>query len=221
MRWWITMAMTAAMMAAWQPAAAEDFSGNDLRDLRIGLAVSALPASGYVDFACADDAGQKLSGWSDWHNCPVGTDGLRALRFGYDPATSRDGTIVAGHPAILTALIDNAGTIAGLKIDTDPKARLYLRKKAFLFGPQVKSRYGADGWTCTEAQPQSGEEPVGGVYLKEKCTKTAEGRALLVERSLFRQAGADEKDFTDETRVTILRAPATSNVQGSHVPAAR
>jgi hypothetical protein len=55
MRWWITMAMTAAMLAGWRPAAAEDFSGNDLRDLRIGLAVTALPASGYVGFACADD----------------------------------------------------------------------------------------------------------------------------------------------------------------------
>ena len=39
------MAMTAAMLAGWRPAAAEDFSGNDLRDLRIGLAVTALPAS--------------------------------------------------------------------------------------------------------------------------------------------------------------------------------
>ena len=119
-------------------------------------------------------------------------------------------------------VIDDAGTIAGLKIETDPKARLYLRKKAFLFGPQVKSRYGADGWSCTEAKPQSGEEPVGGVFLREKCTKTAQGRALLIERSLFRKAGADEKDFTDETRVTILRAPArtTSNLQDSNTPAA-
>jgi hypothetical protein len=135
-------------------------------------------------------------------------DDLRAIRFGYDPTTSRDGTVVAGHPAILTALIDNTGTVAGLKIETDPKARLYLRKKAFLFGPQVKARYGLDGWACTQAQPEAGEQPVGGVYVKERCTKTIQGRALVIERNLFRQAGQDEKSFVDETRVTILRAPS-------------
>jgi hypothetical protein len=198
--------LTALQQAAAQDFSGNDFSGNDLRDIRIGLAVADLPATGYADFACAGDTNLKLSGWSDWRNCPAGTDELRAVRFGYDPATSRDGTIVAGHPAVLTALIDKAGTIAGLKIETDPKARLYLRKKAFLFGPQVKARYGADGWACTQAQPDAGEQPVGGVFVKERCTKTIQGRALVVERSLFRQAGQDEKNFVDETRVTILRA---------------
>lgn len=186
--------------------AAQEFSGNDLRDIRIGGAVADLPSTGYVGFACAADVSLKPSGWSEWRNCPPGADGLRALQFGYDPATSRDGTVVAGHPVILTALIDNAGAIAGLKIDTDPKARLYLRKKAFLFGPQVKARYGSEGWACTQTQPDAGEQPVGGVYLKERCEKTIRGRALLVERNLFRKAGQDEKNFVDATHVTIIRA---------------
>jgi len=194
------------LLATLQQAAAQDFSGNDLRDIKVGMAVSDLPSAGYVYFACAADTTHKLSGWSDWRDCSPGADQLHALRFGFDPATSRDGTVVAGHPAILTALIDNAGTVAGLKIDTDPKARLYLRKKAFLFGPQVKARYGMDGWTCAQAQPEATEQPVGGVFVKEKCTKTIDGRALAIERSLFHQAGQDEKNFVDETRVTILRA---------------
>jgi hypothetical protein len=199
---------TGGVLVAAQ-AIAQDSYGNDLRDIRIGIAVSDLPAAGYADFSCAAGA-IKLSGWSDWRNCPAGADGLRALRFGYDPATSRDGTIVAGHPAILTALIDDAGTVAGLKIETDPKARLYVRKKAFLFGLQVQARYGSDGWSCTQAPPQAGEEPVGGVYVKERCTKTVQGRAVVIERNLFRPAGKDEKSFVDETRVTILRAHAES-----------
>ena len=208
MRAWARLAMMAGgvLLAVLQQAAAQDFSGNDLRDIRIGIAVADLPSEGYADFSCPAGADTKLSGWSDWRDCPAGADGLRALRFGYDPATSRNGTVVAGHPAILTALIDNAGTVAGLKIETDPKARLYLRKKAFLFGPQVKARYGADGWGCTQAQLQAGEEPVGGIYVKERCRKTIDGRALLIERNLFRQTGQDEKSFVDETRVTILRA---------------
>jgi hypothetical protein len=208
MRPWSKFLLVAAglLLATLQQAAAEDLTGNDLRDIRIGIAVTDLPSAGYSDFSCAADADRKISGWPGWRDCPAGADELRAIRFGFDPATSRDGTVVAGHPAVLTALIDNAGTVAGLKIETDPKARLYLRKKAFLFGPQVKARYGADGWACTQAQPEAGEQPVGGVYLKERCTKTIEGRALVIERSLFRKAGEDEKSFVDETRVTILRS---------------
>lgn len=195
-----------SLLLPLQHAAAEDSSGNDLRDIRIGMAVAGLPSAGYTGFACVADPSRKLSGWSDWRDCPQGADQLRALHFGYDPATSRDGTVVAGHPAILTLLIDEAGTVAGLKIETDPKARLYLHKKAFLFGSQVKARYGADGWSCTKGQPEAGEQPVGGVYLRERCTKTIDGRALVIERNLFRQAGQDERNFVDETRVTILRA---------------
>jgi hypothetical protein len=208
MKRWTRFAMVTAgvLLATLQQAAAEDFTGNDLRDIRVGIAVNDLPSTGYADFSCAADAGPKISGWSDWRNCPAGADELRAIRFGFDPATSRDGTVVAGHPAVLTALIDNAGTLAGLKIDTDPKARLFLRKKAFLLGAQVKARYGADGWACTQGRPEAGEQPVGGVYLKERCAKTIEGRALVIERSLFRKAGEDEKSFVDETRVTILRS---------------
>src|SRR6266540_2112918 len=116
MRRWIRLAVAAggALLAALQQAAAQDALGNDLRNIRIGIAVADLPSAGYVDFSCAVDTDRKLSGWSDWRDCPAGADGLRALRFGYDPATSRNGTVVAGHPVILTALIDNAGTVAGL-----------------------------------------------------------------------------------------------------------
>lgn len=215
MRFWMRTVLPAVfLLAALQQAPAQDYSGNDLRDIKIGGKVADLPAAGYVDFSCPTDANAKPAGWSAWRDCPAGPDGLHALHFGFDPATSRDGTIVAGHPVVLTALIDNDGIVAGLKIDTDPKSRLYLRKKAFLFGPQVKARYGSDGWACTQSDLAAGEEPVGGVHVKEKCTKTTQGRALTIERNLFRKAGQDEKNFVDETRVTILRAPA--NTTGSH-----
>jgi len=215
MRYWLRGMLPAAflVLTAMQ-APAQDFSGNDLRDLKIGGKVADLPAAGYVEFSCPADANAKPAGWSAWRDCPAGADGLHALHFGFDPATSRDGTIVAGHPVVLTALIDNDGTVAGLRIETDPKTRLYLRKKAFLLGSQVKARYGSEGWTCTQGELAAGEEPVGGVHVKEKCTKTTQGRALTIERSLYRKAGQDEKNFVDETRVTILRAPA--NTTGSN-----
>ncbi|UPJ54539.1 hypothetical protein IVB30_39245 [Bradyrhizobium sp. 200] len=177
-----------------------------MRDIRLGMAATELAESGYVDFSCAADPKQTLAGWKDWRDCPAGADGARAIRFGYDPSTSRDGTMVAGHPAILTLLIDDTGHVAGLQIETDPKARLYIRKKAFLLGLQAKSRYGPEGWACSEGQPEAGDQPVGGVYLKERCTKTISGRSLIVERHLFRRPDQDIKSFVDETRISILRA---------------
>jgi hypothetical protein len=47
---------------------------------------------------------------------------------------------------------------------------------------------------------------VGGIYLRERCTKTISGRSLIVERSLFRRPDQDIKSFVDETRISILRA---------------
>ena len=178
---------------------------NDLRDIRVGMAVADLPSAGYADFACAGDAGRKVAGWSGWRDCPADASGLHALRFGYDKETDREGVIVAGHPAVLTLLVDNDGEVGGLRIETDPKARLYLRKKAFLFATQVKSRYGSEGWSCTQGQPEAGEQPVGGVYIRERCTKTAQNRSIVVERSLFRRADQDAKNFVDETRMTISK----------------
>jgi hypothetical protein len=203
----------AAGLLAWQavalvhsPARAEEFGGNDLRDIRLGMAATELAESGYVDFSCAADPKRTLSGWKDWRDCPTDVSGTRAIRFGYDPTTSRDGTMVAGHPAILTLLIDDTGHVVGLQIETDPKARLYIRKKAFLLGIQAKSRYGPEGWTCSDGQPEAGNQPVGGVYLRERCTKTVSGRSLIVERNLFRRPDQDIKSFVDETRISILRA---------------
>ena len=195
-----SLALEATMVAAQEPA------GNDLRDIRIGMAVTDLPVAGYANFACTNGQGHAIAAWSDWPTCPEDKEGLRAIRFDYDPSTSREGTMVAGHPAILTLLVDDKGIVAGLRIETDPKARLYIRKKAFLLGLQVKSRYGADGWTCQQRQPDSGEQPVGGVFLKESCLKTVQGRSITVERKLFRRPDQDMKTFVDETRILILRS---------------
>lgn len=199
----LLLLMVAPLIAS---ASAQDTSGNDLRDIRIGMAATDLPGAGYANFACATGAQQKLTGWSGWRDCPADAAGHHAVRFGYSAETDREGTIVAGHPVVLTLLVDNGGLIDGLRIETDPKARLYLRKKAFLFAMQIKSRYGSEGWTCTQGQPEAGEQPVGGVYIKERCVKTAWKRSFVIERSLFRRSDQDAKNFVDETRMTILRA---------------
>src|SRR5437762_1218761 len=128
--------------AAMQASAAQNPGGNDLRDIQLSKPIADLPDAGYANRVCADNAQAALATWSSWRDCPANSSGFHAIRFGYDPATNPGGTIVAGHPVILTLLIDDAGVVSGLRIETDPKARLYVRKKAFLFGTQVKLRYG-------------------------------------------------------------------------------
>lgn len=201
-----TAVFISLVAATTHASAAQNPGGNDLRDIQLGKPIADLPDAGYANRVCADDTQAMLATWSSWRDCPTDASRLHAIRFGYDRATNPEGTIVAGHPVILTLLIDDAGIVSGLRIETDPKARLYIRKKAFLFATQVKSRYGLDGWSCTQAQPNAGEQPVGGVYLRERCTKVTDGRSILVERNLFRKSDQDLKNFVDETLMTILRA---------------
>jgi hypothetical protein len=107
---------------------------------------------------------------------------------------------------LLALLISGQGQLDGIRIQTDPTARLYLRKKAFLFGLQARARYGSGGWTCHESSPGPGEEPVGGVFVKEHCEKTTQTRRLIVDRALYREAGQPLKDFTGRSKVLILSA---------------
>lgn len=203
MKWTCRGLMLIASLLIAPTARAHTAPKYDLRDVTVGMQAGDLPNSGYINLTCARQAELKLSGWSSWRDCPADEESRRAIRFEFDPETSRDGTLVAGHPVILTVVIDNEGRVSELNIDTDPKARLYLRKKAFLLGVQVKSRYGSEGWDCAERQPTSGEQPVGGVFVRETCKKAVQGRLLTVQRDLYRRPDQDPKNFVDQTRVKI------------------
>jgi hypothetical protein len=121
------------------------------------MRVDELPKSGYGSFMCAAEPDRKLNGWDEFRSCPKDASGFHALRFRYDEKANPfakanslyEGTKVAGHPVLLTLLLGDDARVAGLVIETDPSAPLYLRKKAFLFADQIKSRWGEDGWTCT------------------------------------------------------------------------
>lgn len=203
--------LTVLAAAAPEAARAEE---NDLREFRIGMAVSDLPPSGYTGFRCAGEKGQTLSGWQDYAQCPADTAGRHAVRFRYDENANPmskvndayEGTKVGGHPVVLSLLVGNEGRVDGLVIDTDPSARLYMRKKAFLFGDLAKARYGSDGWTCSEGEPTGDEAPVGGVFIREHCTKATPSRLLTLDRELFRRPSQDFKDFVSHSRLEIREA---------------
>jgi hypothetical protein len=187
---------------------------NDLREFRVGMPISALPESGYAAFACASDPAKKLSGWGGHQTCPAHADGTRAISFRYGNGGSPeddDGgkTQVGGQPVNLALLIakdgPGDGLVAGIRIDTDPHARLYMHKKAYLFALQVRARFGEDGWTCQKAAPTPTEQPVGGVFVHEHCEKATASRHFILDRQLFRDPAKDLRDFTDATQLTILR----------------
>jgi hypothetical protein len=114
--------------------------------------------------------------------------------------------MVGGHPVQLSLLIGEDGSVDGLRIETDPAARLFLRKKAFLLGPQAMARYGQEGWTCTQGEPTPDEQPVGGVFIKEHCEKRTPTRHFIIDRALFRHPGQELQDFVGTTRITVLGA---------------
>jgi hypothetical protein len=186
---------------------------NDLRDLRVGMSVRDIPASEYVDLVCAASHDQRLGGWAEFLRCPADAAGLHAVSFHFNESLNPlaqlndkyEGTRVAGHPVVLTLLVDAGGTVDRLRIDTDPQARLFLRKKAHLLALVVKSRYGDAGWQCRDIAPAAGETPVGGVFVDEHCEKATEGRRLVLDRALYRRPGQPIGDFVNETHLEIRR----------------
>jgi hypothetical protein len=206
--------IVAGSLVACVIAASAAAQEGDLRDLRVGMSVDQIPAREYVDLSCAAAPGAKLAGWDQFRRCPADADGLHAVSFRFNEDLNAlaqvndkyEGTKVAGHPVVLTLRVAANGTVETLRIDTDPKARLFLRKKAHLLALIVRNRYGEDGWQCRTIEPSGGETPVGGLLINEHCKKAAKGRTLLLDRALYRRPGQPQSDFVNETHLEIRRA---------------
>ncbi|WP_027545351.1 hypothetical protein [Bradyrhizobium sp. WSM2254] len=186
----------------------------DLRDLSLGMSVANIPPEEYINLACADNQGIKLTGWKDFRTCPADETGLHAISFRFNDEVNPlaavndkyEGTKLGGHPVLVRGLVDGSGALQGIRIDTDPNARPFWRKKAFLLALIVKARYGETGWTCREAEPHDGEAPVGGVFIKEHCEKHSERRHLVLDREIYRRADQALSDFVNATHLLIRQA---------------
>ena len=82
---------------------------------------------------------------------------------------------------IVSGLFDAGGTLAGLRIVTDPQASPQDRKQAYTLTNFFKARYGSEGWDCTDAPAAPGETPVGILYINQRCAKLVKGdmRAVI------------------------------------------
>ena len=205
----------------------------DVWSLKLGTPAAALPRDAFIDYACGSNGGppqQPLSGWSYYGKCPPETNGLREVYFRYDDEleywakahrartllAQYGGTKVLDFPVILSGLFAAGGTLAGLRVVTDPRVGPQERKQAYTLSNFFKARYGSDGWDCHDTPPAPGETPVGTLYINQRCTKLVKDdmRGVLETRFL-RQPGQAEfsasgkltvGQFESSTRLELLRS---------------
>ena len=200
-------------------AAADDLRRASVWDLRLGQPVAAQPAAeAFRGFACGSDGGaprQRLAGWADYMRCKPEPSGLHEIYFEYDDeyeyiARARDlpreiarwaGTTEAGFPLIVSALFDDAGVLAAIRLVTDPRpdfrddvtdADLRKRADAHVFGEMMAARFGIEpARDCKGEPPADGESAVGDVFVKQRCVlaDTAHARRVAVAVNFFRKPG--------------------------------
>jgi len=204
------------MLAVPVAAQAADPHESDIRQIRVGAPLDAKSATGLSGFACADRDGPALSDWSDYRKCPANAAGLREIRFEFEEnkqltqlADRWEGTKIAGHPVILTMAVADNGRIDGLHIATDDKASPFQKKTAFLLSLRVREHYGTDGWNCADLPRQPGETEIGGMFVKQECSKSVEGRSLKMQTKLYRGPGQEGKNYEDSVSVEVIRASAS------------
>ena len=205
----------------------------DVWSLRLGTPAAALPRDAFVDYACGSNGGppqQPLSGWSDYGKCPPEADGLYEVYVRYDDEleywarahrartliAQYAGTKVLDFPVIVSGLFDAGGTLAGLRIVTDPQTSPQERKQAYTLSNFFNARYGGDGWDCTDTPAAPGETPVGALYINRRCTKLTNDETRVVLNTKFlRKPGQAEfsssgkltvGQFESSTRLELLRA---------------
>jgi len=205
----------------------------DVWSLKLGAPASELPNNDFIDYACGSNGGppqEPLAGWSDFDKCKPEPNGLREVYFRYDDEleywakahrartllAQYGGTKVLDFPVIVSGLFDQEGTLAGLRIVTDPRASPPERKQAYTLSNFFKARYGSEGWTCTDTPPAPGETPVGTLYINQRCTKlTKDNLRAMLETRFLRLPGQAEfscggkltvGEFESSTRLDLLRA---------------
>jgi hypothetical protein len=220
------------LLGAGDAGAEEAPTRADIWNLKLGTPAAALPRDAFIDYACGSNGGppqQPLAGWSDYDKCPPEPSGLREVYFRYDDEleyrakahrartliAQYAGTKVLDFPVIVSGLFDAGGTLAGLRVVTDPQIGPQDRKQAYTLSHFFKARYGGDGWDCIDNPAAPGEAPVGTLYINQRCTKLVKGdmRAVLETRFLRRPGQAEFSSsgkltvgqFESSTRLELLR----------------
>jgi hypothetical protein len=186
-------------------------------DIKLGIPISALPLSDFVDTACGTNGGppaRVLKSFYEFAQCPVErTTGLHEVWFRYDDemeyvARARRSDIMvrqyqanslAGQPIITSLLIDDAGLVQGYRVVNDPRADARNRIDAFGLADIFKGM-GAS-LECTDLPPAEGERPIDDLLVKEVCESKAGGLVTRVEARRYYKPGQFAVD-PNENRLT-------------------
>ncbi len=204
-QFWLALLASAALYgsASAQPK-------GDLRNFQLGMQMKTFSTNGYIDIACDEEDGAKLQSWSEFAKCSKNQDGLHALRFQYgdDPllgpiSEDGQGTKAAGQPVLLTLFIDEAGILRRLRMRTDPDVRMFIKRRAHVFGLQAMARYGEDGWHCVRKEPTPQEQPLGQTFVNERCEKVTADRHYVVDRALYHDPDLPLTKFVSRAELEI------------------
>jgi hypothetical protein len=137
------------------------------------------------------------------------------------PAGWSAGTAIDAFPVITSVLFDDAGTVAALRIVTDPRPEqrqdqfLHLRPRQehYLLALYLLDRFGMSAADCRDRPPVSGESPMLGMFVQQTCAATIGNRHYEIESRLYRRPGETDVDpstglptqgaFVSETRAEI------------------
>jgi hypothetical protein len=228
---------TVTLLVAMPVHAAERLT---LFDLRLGTAVDAMPPSdAFKNYACGSNGGpplQPLSGWANFTRCTPEADGLYEVYSEYDdeaeyvarahgdfPAGWAAGTAYRAFPLITSALFDEAGVLAGLRIVTDPRPEqrddgfLHFRPRQehYLLGLYLAAKFGIAKADCRDLPLAARETPVLGMIVNRVCDAkdVARHESIHIEQRYLRRPGESDVDpqtgllttgaFESETRAEI------------------
>jgi hypothetical protein len=204
-----TLALASLPALAIPPARASDLG--EIHGLKLGLEAPSMTVDGFVELACGSNGGpprQRLDDWAGFGKCRSEQSGLHEVYARFDDeaefigraiddplyAGARTGTRVAGHPVILSVLFDDAGVLRGLRFISDPRAAPIERRMAHLLRLAIINHYDPAGWICTDLAPDSGETPVGGIFIKQHCEKATQERRMTLDARFLRKPGQSDID---------------------------
>jgi hypothetical protein len=183
-------------------------------DIKLGIPISALPLSDFVDTACGTNGGppaRVLKSFYEFAQCPVErTTGLREVWFRYDDemeyvARARRSDVMikqyranslAGQPIVTSFLFDADGRVQGYRIVNDPRVESQTRIAAFGIADVLKGVAGL-GLNCTDLPLAEGERPIEDWFIKQMCEKAADGLVTKVEARRYFKPGQFAVDPND------------------------
>ena len=162
-------------------------SAEDLRDFKVGSSIEEVPERGYVNLKCEDKT--EIFKWSSFKNCKKTSNNYYIISFEYDErfavTEEFEGTQVSGHPVLINVAVDGNGILQEININTDPKAPFYFRKQSHLLWLRVYSKYGSQGWECSNKTPEKNHIKIGKKYINNKCVKQVKNKLITIQSQFY------------------------------------